>query len=119
MPVVAESPPLIFGGTPAPTPRPPVVTPTPKPAKTPTPTPAPVSVSCAGFVAMHKRFVEIVDGLNACFKRSEISEFTEQEFLDHSAVAMMDRYITQEKDMYCSMQGVDKLDKALKRLGEV
>lgn len=123
MPVVAESPPLIFGGTPAPTITP---TPTPKPARTPkptTPTPTPTpyytpAPSCADFVARHQQFINHVDGLNACFKRTELGDFTDQEFSDHSTVAMMDKYITQEKDMFCSMKGVQILTKALKRLGE-
>lgn len=125
MPVVAESPPLIFGGTPAPATPTPTPTPTPKPSKTPTPThtptPAPYytpAPTCADFVARHGQFINRVDGLNACFKRTELGDFTDQEFLDHSSVAMMDKYITQEKDIYCSMKGVQILTKALKRLGE-
>ena len=117
MPVVAESPPLIFGGTPAPTPIP-TVTPTPTPRPIVTPTPAPISPGAALFVTRHQRFIGLVDGLNACFKRTEISEFTDQEFSDHATVAIMDKYIAQEKDMFCSMQGVNALTKTLRRLGE-
>jgi len=120
MPVVAKSPPLIFGGTPAPTPRPPVVTPTPKPAKTPTPTPTPVSIvpaGTSGWVLRHAQFIRCVDNVGSCFKRVEISDFNDQEFLDHSTVAMQDRYLAQEDDMYCSTAGVGVLSKALKRLG--
>jgi hypothetical protein len=112
VPVVAESPPLIFGGTPTPTRTP---TPTPRPTQPPTPTPTPTP---SDFVARHQQFINSVDKLKACFKRTELNDFTDQEFIDHSAVAMMDRYITQEKDMYCSMRGVQILTKALKRLGE-
>jgi hypothetical protein len=115
MPVIAKSPPLIFGGTPAPTPRP-TVTPTPTP--TPTPTIPPAPTPSTAFVARHQVFINRIDGLNACFKRTELSDFNDQEFIDHSAVSIMDKYITQEKDMYCSMKGVQILTKALKRLGE-
>jgi len=104
MPVIAESPPIIFGGTPTPT-------------RTPTPTTTPPP-GVSSFVARHEQYISRVDSLNACFKRQEISDFTDQEFLDHSAVAMIDRYITQEKDIYCSMKGIQILTKALKRLGE-
>ena len=112
MPVVAESPPLIFGGTPAPTPIP-TVTPTPRPGITPTPVPG-----ISNFVARHGQFIDRVDSLSACFKRTELGDFSDREFEDHSQVAMKDRYIAQEKDMFCSMQGVNALTKTLRRLGE-
>uniref|UniRef100_A0A6M3Y747 Uncharacterized protein n=1 Tax=viral metagenome TaxID=1070528 RepID=A0A6M3Y747_9ZZZZ len=122
MPIVAESPPLIFGATPTPTPRP--ATPTPLPIVTPVPstpapalTPTPVTVP-ANFVARHDQFIDRVDSLSACFKRVELTDFSDQEFSDHSQVAMKDRYIAQEKDMFCSMQGVNALTKTLRRLGE-
>lgn len=105
MPIVAESPPLVFGATPAP----PAITPTPRPVYTPVP---------AEFVRRHEQFIDRIDGLPACFKRGELGEFTDTEFIDHIAVAMKDRYITQEKDIYCSMKGVQMLSRALKRLGE-
>ena len=120
MPVVAESPPLIFGGTPSPTPtptpKPRTPTPTPRPVYTPTPTPyLPTPSNC---VARHEQFINRVDSLNACFKRQELSDFNDQDFIDHTQIAMIDKYITQEGDMYCSMKGVQILNKALKRLGE-
>lgn len=112
MPIVAESPPLIFGAIPTPTPRP-AVTPTPRPGVTSTPRPG-----VSSFVARHGQFIDRVDSLSACFKRAELSDFTDQEFSDHTTVAMKDKYIAQEKDMYCSMQGVHALTKTLRRLGE-
>jgi len=124
MPIIAESPPLIFGGTPAPTPPPTTPTPTPPPVVTPTPKPAvPVATpqpepGISNFVTRHKQFVDRIDGLSSCFKRTELSAFSDQEFSDHVQVAMQDRYIAQEKDMYCSMQGVNALTKTLRRLGE-
>ncbi len=122
MPVVAVSPPLIFGGTP--TPVPPARTPTPIPGRTPvppvsTPTPAPtvVPIGVSGFVIRHAQFITRVDGIGSCFKRDVLSDFTDQEFLDHSQLAIQDKYLTQEEDMYCSNAGVSALAKALKRLG--
>jgi len=124
MPIIAESPPLIFGATPTPAPRP--VTPTPPPIVTPVPstpvpspafTPTPVTVP-VNFVARHEQFIDRVDSLSACFKRVELTDFSDREFEDHSQVAMKDRYIAQEKDMFCSMQGVNVLTKTLRRLGE-
>ncbi len=112
MPIVAESPPLIYGGP---------ATPTPAPTKTPAPakTPKPPKVSVPGaFVAVHERFINRVDEQSACFKREDLSDFVDQDFLDHVSVAIKDKYITQEKDIYCSMKGVQILTKALKRLGE-
>lgn len=127
MPVIAESPPLVFGATPTPSPArtpvvPPRITPTPEPAK-PVVTPSPVPVltplpETPDFVTRHEQFVNRVDSLRACFNRSELSDFSDKEFYDHSRVAMKDKYITREKDMYCSMQGINALTKTLKRLGE-
>jgi len=106
MPIVAKSPPLVFGATP-----------TPKPV-TPEPTPVPiVPTGTSGWVLRHAQFIRRVDNVGSCFKRVEISDFNDQEFLDHSTVAMQDRYLAQEDDMYCSTAGVGVLSKALKRLG--
>ncbi len=110
MPVVAESPPLIFGGTP---------TPTPKPGTTPTPTPVPSGTLLPGdFLSRHDQFIDRIDRLSSCFKRSDLNDFSDREFSDHLRIAMKDKYIAQEKDMYCSMQGVNALTKTLRRLGE-
>ncbi len=108
MPVIAVSPPLVFGATPTPTPRPGV---------TPRPTPT-IVPGISGFVARHEQFIDRIDGLSACFKREELNDFADQEFLDHSQVAIKDRYLAHEKGMYCSMQGVNALTKTLRRLGE-
>lgn len=106
MPVIAESPPLIFGGTP---------TSTPQPGVTPVPIVVPTGVS--DFVLRHAQFISRVDSIGSCFKREVLSDFTDQEFLDHSQLAMQDKYLVQEEDMYCSNAGVSSLSKALKRLG--
>lgn len=106
MPIVATSPPLIYGGP---------ATPKPKPAKTPKPA---KEVMPGAFVAVHERFINRIDELNTCFKREDLSDFVDQDFLDHSSVAIKDKYITQEKDVYCSMKGVQTLSRALERLGE-
>jgi len=128
MPIVAESPPLVFGGTPTPVP---VITPSPTPPPRVTPTPKPVSQpgvvpvitpgiepGVSNFVTRHKQFINRIDELSTCFKRVELNEFSDQEFSDHTQVAMQDKYIAQEKEMYCSMQGVNALTKTLRRLGE-
>lgn len=113
MPIVAESPPLIFGGSPTPAPRPPHATPTPRPASALTPVP-----STSSFVTRHEQFINRINTLSSCFKRAELTDFTDQEFSDHTQVAMQDQYIVQEKDLYCSMQGVRTLTNTLRRLGE-
>lgn len=125
MPIVAESPPLIFGGSPTPiptrtpSPRPPGVTPTPRPSSTLTPAPSPpVSTWASSFVVRHEQFINRVNTLSSCFKRADLSDFSDQDFFDHTQVAMQDQYIAQEKDIYCSMQGVRALTNTLRRLGE-
>lgn len=107
MPIVAKSPPLIFGAIPTPKPV------TPKP----TSVPASVPAGTSDWVLRHAQFIRRIDVLGSCFKRVELGDFNDQEFLDHSAVAMQDRYLAQEDDMYCSNAGVGVLSKALKRLG--
>ena len=116
MPIIAESPPLIFGGTPIPTAQP-TIAPTVSPTISPTGTPRPITITSI-FVVRHDEFINRIDGLSACFKRAELNDFTDQEFLDHSQIAMKDKYIVQEMDIYCSMQGINQLTKTLKRLGE-
>jgi hypothetical protein len=109
MPIVAESPPIIFGG--------PTTSPTSTPTPTPTTTPQKTIVP-GEFVAVHSRFISRINELSSCFKREMLTDFTDQDFLDHSNVAIIDKYIVQNNDMYCSMQGVTALVKTLKRLGE-
>jgi len=110
MPIIAQSPPLIFGATPTPTPPPSrVVTPAPPAAGTPV---------REGFPKRHKEFLAVVDSKPTCFKKEEITGFTGEELDQHLQVAMLDKYITQSGDMYCTMQAVSNLKKALKRLGE-
>lgn len=120
MPVVAESPPLIFGQeTPSPTPTPaPAHTPTPEPAHTPTPAPTarpttPTIIS--PFVTRHEEFIRNIDFIGTCFKREELPEFSDQEFADHSSIAIRDKYIVKTGNTYCSMQGVHGLVGNLRR----
>lgn len=109
MPIVATGPPIIFGGnggTPS----------TPLPySPTPPITPGPPIISGSAFVLQHQDFIQQVDTLNACFKKESILNLTETELEDHLQIAMIDKYITQNEDMYCSMQGVKNLSNKLKR----
>jgi len=125
MPVVAESPPLVFGGTSTPVGTPistvPVGTPkstkTPKPSKTPKPV---VTIAPSGdFVSRHLLYVQKVDSLGTCFSRTDFSEFNDTEFVDHTAIAIQDKYLTNNvNNTFCSVQAIDALSKTLKRLGE-
>lgn len=110
MPIVATSQPIIFGGnggtpsTPLPySPTPPVIT------------PKPPSIIGSAFVLQHQDFIQQIDNLNDCFKKESILNLTETELEDHLQIAMIDKYITQNEDMYCSMQGVKNLSNKLKR----
>lgn len=114
MPIIAESPPIVFEETPAtPTPSP---TSTPQPTGTPeqsdTPTPSQTS---SAFVERHRAFITKTEQIGSCFKREDLSEFTDQEFADHSAVAENDKYLAKTGTTYCNMMGVRSLISALKR----
>jgi len=118
MPVIAESPPLIFGGTPTPSRTPtPTRTPAP-PTPFPTNSPAPITPRPLDFVARHIQFIDRVDTLSSCFIRSDLPDFTDKEFTEHYAVAAKDKYLVKEQNMICSMQGINALTRTLKRLGE-
>lgn len=111
MPIVATSPPIIFGGDDtngAPTRTPVPRTPSPK-------TPGPPIHSTSDFVTQHQSFIQQVDNLNNCFKKESIINFTKTELEDHLQIAMIDKYLTQNEDMYCTMQGVKNLSNKLKR----
>jgi len=117
MPVVAESGPLVFNSSMTPKP-----TKTPKPGTTPKPdvsTPPPYISSPAlppgPFALKHTEFVTKINKLGACFKRTELSEFTDQDFSDHVEVSKADKFITQEKDLYCSLQAIARLKDSLDR----
>lgn len=128
MPVVAESPPIIFGapaGSPTPTPEPtgtPTPTPTSEPTQTPTPTPTSTPEpgtrgDLGNFIIKHQQFVDRVAGMS-CFKREDLPDYTTTEFEDHIEVAKQDKFIVQTKDMYCSMSGARDLVRNLKRVSE-
>lgn len=118
MPVAAQSDPLIFGG---PTTSFPVTTKpsTRKPRATKSPSPSTISPTIpSGFVESHQSFVNKVDTISSCFNRSDFSEFSDSDFQIHSAICVQDKYIIQNGDGFCSVQAVNNLSKALKRLGE-
>jgi len=124
MPVLAESPPIqLSGGVPTNTPPPtPTSTPnpgTPRPPRTPkpsTPRPStPGSNTGTGFAARHQEFVTRLEQIGTCFKRTDIPEFNDTEFQEHSQVAIQDKYLTQDQDRFCSRLAVGNLIEALKR----
>ena len=112
MPIVAESGPLTFGGpgdgTPSPT-RVPTGVPS-----SPTPSGPNIEPS-SNFVAAHQAFIQQVDTLNSCFKKEEIKNLTNTEIDEHLQIAMIDKYIVQHNDMFCSKQGVKNLSDKLQR----
>lgn len=122
MPVIAESPPLVWGAAPPGEPIPPPVTPLLPP---PTPTPPPITPVApvrpptvhtpTELVIKHQEFMTSVDSQSSCFKKSDIVGFTDEEFNVHIQIAMVDKYLTQEKDLYCSRQAVHNLSTKLKR----
>lgn len=124
MPIIAESPPLIFGGGDGV----PTVTGTPKPRATKKPkttprTTVPIGitgqpVSTSEFVAKHKNFISTIDSLATCFSRDDLTEFADDEFADHIEIAKTDRYVVSDNDTFCTMQAVNNLKSALRRIGE-
>ena len=123
MPIIAQSPPLIFGtDTPTPTPVPtftstpsPTLTQTPKPTKTPTPTPTPeIKIVDNEFVDVHRIFLEKLSS-KECFKKEDLSEFTQQQINDHIEIALQDKFIVNTQDVYCTMDGIHKLTSKIKR----
>jgi len=123
MPIIAESPPMIFGGgeSPQPTPwptntpspfNPTPFNPTPFPTQRPGSTPNTIP---SEFVDIHQKFVEVISN-KGCFKRDELREFTEQQITDHLSLSVQDKYLTKTNDMYCSMKGVHDLTESLKRV---
>jgi len=118
MPVIAESPPIIFGGgeEPPSIPPAPYVPPT-SPSPTPPFVPQIPSTGCTpgNIESDHKIFIGHVDQLDECFSREMLPEFTDQNFQLHSNIAITDKYLTKNGDLYCSMQAVQNLSQKLKR----
>lgn len=118
MPVIAESPPLIYDdGTEDPTPTLPSLT-QPLPIVIP---PAniirtPPACNLADILKNHKIFIDHVDLLDTCFKRDAMPEFTDRDFELHKDLAIMDKYITVSGDHFCSMQSLENLSRKLYRL---
>jgi hypothetical protein len=118
MPVIAESPPLVWGVAAPREPVPPPITPRP-PSATPVPGGrSPIVHIPTELVIKHQEFIGAVDSQPSCFKREDITGFTDDEFSQHVQIAMIDKALTQEKDMYCSKQAVQNLSTKLKRFVE-
>lgn len=106
MPVIAESPPLLFGTgngeVPPVSPVPPTVI---------------ISAACNlhSLLTNHKMFIEHVDQLGSCFAREDMEEFSDTEFEFHKELATVDKYITRNGESYCSMQALEDLSEKLKR----
>lgn len=114
MPIIAESPPLLFGDElePEPIPAPPVIIPSTPPAIVIS---HPFVCNYNDILVSHQIFIDHVDSLNACFKRSAMPEFLDDDFEFHAQLAMIDKYLTKSQDTYCSMQAVNNLSSNLKR----
>lgn len=113
MPIVAESGPLPFGGsngstTTTLTPYP--STPTVKPTTNVTTQPT----SNGDIVRKHQQFISAIDQQN-CFNRQDLPQFTDDEFSVHIEIAKIDKYIVEDDNRYCNMQGLKDMVKALKR----
>ena len=88
------------------------------PAPTPTPTPiAPAPIAKpSNVLERHKQFISKIDLLQACFVRSALPGFSDDEFSLHLQIAKIDKYVTDAgNQMYCSKAAVDKLSDALQR----
>lgn len=115
MPVIAESPPLIYGeggDTPSPQPPSPPITPVIPPAVIIKP---PGICNLADILANHKIFIGHVDQIGDCFSRDSMPEFSDQDFELHKEIAIVDKYITKNGNMFCSTQAVNNLSDKLKR----
>jgi len=117
MPVVATSVPIVYDTTKTPKPtKKPSVPKTPKPdISTHPPYISTPELPPGPFAQTHAKFIEKINIKGACFKRNEFQEFSDQDFSDHIEIAKTDKYITQEKDIYCSMQGIARLKDSLDR----
>jgi len=113
MPVIAESGPIIYGEGEGPY-TPPTLPPAVGPPGVVIIKP-PGACNLSDILANHKIFIEHVDMLGSCFKREEMPEFTDQNFDLHSNIALVDKYITKNGEMFCSMQAVNNLSQKLKR----
>lgn len=122
MPIIAESPPLVWGAAAPGEPLPPPITPTPTPTPPPVLPVTPVA-PLPGFlptelVNKHKAFMDKVGAQLSCFKREDITGITDAEFNQHVQIAMIDKALTQDHDMFCSKQAVQNLSTKLKRYVE-
>lgn len=110
MPVIAESPPLTFGSD---------ETPPDRPALPPTVIiRPPANCNLSDIVKNHKVFIDHIDILGSCFNREDMPEFTEQDFEFHKELAIVDKYITVNGNLYCSMQAIQDLSQKLKRFND-
>ena len=105
MPIIAESPPLALEIEPTPSPATPVPT-----------TPTPI-IKPSDILTRHEQFIRGVDATKACFVRNSVPGFTDDEFDLHIKIAKIDKYVVEVGDkLYCSMEGINKLTKALERV---
>jgi len=118
MPVIAESPPLIFGGSQTTDPSEPSIQPQGSVVISP---PAQVYIqpteSCnlSTLLDDHRVFVERIEQIGACFKRTAMPEFSDVQFQIHTDLSLSDKYLTKSGDMYCSKQAVVNLSQKLSR----
>lgn len=119
MPIIAESPPLHYGEgddmEPSPLPPSPTI-PVSPPAVIIKP---PGACNLADILANHKVFIGHVDQLGDCFSRKDMPELSDQDFELHKEIAIVDKYITKNGDMYCSKQAVNNLSDKLKRFQDL
>ena len=115
MPVIAESEPLPFGETPETPPEQPPVTPTPQGPPTSIVVIPPGMCNLADIIENHKVFIGHVDLLGSCFGRESMPEFSDADFEFHKNLAIIDKYLVENNNNYCSMQAVTDLSQKLKR----
>lgn len=125
MPVIEQSPPLLFGEGEQPpvTPpiMPPIIPPVTPPVTPPTTTPPgiiimPGTCNLSDIVKNHRVFVGHVNTLNKCFRRDDMPEFSDQDFEFHKELSTIDKFIVPNENYLCSMQAIQNLSDKLKRI---
>ena len=122
MPVIEQSPPLLFGEEEQPPPVTPSVIPPVTPPITPPITPPsniiimPGTCNLSDIVENHKIFVGHINTLDKCFRREDMPEFSDQDFEFHKELSIIDKFIVPNEDYTCSMQAIQNLSDKLKRI---
>lgn len=102
MPIIARSPPIKLKLEPTPSPI--------------TPTPTTPIVKPGNVLERHRLFISKVDAAQACFAKSALLGFSDDEFNLHLQIAKIDKYVVDAgPELYCSKAAVSKLAKALER----